>query len=329
MSIVSVRQRGRDSTAGRGGASVLNDASPPPLPTRRPLDLRAAVLVLGLCVIWGLQPVVMKSIATDITAAMQLAIRFSGASLFFGIWLLTREGLKTFGDGTLPSGMLLGLMFTLEFLLLAEALNHTTASHAIVFLYSAPIFTALGLQFLPEERMRRLQWAGIAVAFLGIIIAFLGHSGRTVTELVRGDLFALLAGVAWGLSNVVLRRGRVGNGSTAKTVFYQVSVAAILMLSFCAISGQLGVVASPRVVLALVYHTVGVAITSYLVWFWLLRRYLTSRLMLLSLLTPLFGVVFGALLLGDPINLRFGVGSVLVLGGILAVNARQLLQRGS
>jgi drug/metabolite transporter (DMT)-like permease len=304
------------------------NATASPSPTRQPLDLRAAVLVLGLCVIWGLQPVVIKAIAADISSAMQLAIRFSGATVFFGVWLLVREGPRTFRDGSLPSGLLLGLMFTLEFLLLAEGLNHTTASHAIVFLYSAPIFTALGLQFLPEERLRRVQWAGIAVAFLGIVIAFLGRSGRSVAELLRGDLFALLAGMGWGLSNVVLRRGRVGNSSTAKTVFYQVSVAATLMLSFCALTGQMHVDWSARVAVALVYHTAGIAISSYLVWFWLLRHYLTSRLMLLSLLTPLFGVVFGALLLGDPINLRFGLGSILVLTGILAVNARQLLQRG-
>jgi drug/metabolite transporter (DMT)-like permease len=63
------------------------------------------------------------------------------------------------------------------------------------------------------------------------------------------------------------------------------------------------------------------------VWFWLLRHYFTSRLMLLSLMTPLFGVVFGALLLKDPIELRFALGAALVLAGILVVNAKQLRQR--
>jgi drug/metabolite transporter (DMT)-like permease len=49
--------------------------------------------------------------------------------------------------------------------------------------------------------------------------------------------------------------------------------------------------------------------------------------MLLSLMTPLFGVVFGALLLKDPIELRFALGASLVLAGILVVNARQLRKR--
>ncbi len=58
----------------------------------------------------------------------------------------------------------------------------------VVFLYTAPIFTALGLQFLPEERLSRLQWAGIAIAFMGIVIAFFGFSNRPALELIIGDL---------------------------------------------------------------------------------------------------------------------------------------------
>jgi drug/metabolite transporter (DMT)-like permease len=49
--------------------------------------------------------------------------------------------------------------------------------------------------------------------------------------------------------------------------------------------------------------------------------------MLLSLLTPLFGVAFGAALLGDPIELRFSLGALLVLTGVLIVNLRLILQR--
>jgi drug/metabolite transporter (DMT)-like permease len=80
-------------------------------------------------------------------------------------------------------------------------------------------------------------------------------------------------------------------------------------------------------VLSLVFQTLIIAIASYLAWFWLLRRYLTSRLMLLSLLTPIFGVLFGAALLGDPVDLRFGLGALLVLMGVLIVNLQLIWRR--
>jgi drug/metabolite transporter (DMT)-like permease len=294
---------------------------------RRPLDLRAATLVITLCVVWGFQQVAMKGVAAQAAPVMQLAIRFGGASIFFGMWVIFREGRRAFSDGSLRSGLLLGLMFSLEFVFAGQALAHTTAAHSVVFLYTAPIFTALGLQFLPEERLSRLQWAGIAIAFMGIVIAFFGFSNRPAVDLLTGDLLALLGGVSWGLSNVVLRRGRVGGAATTKTVLYQVATAAIVLGTFAAMTGQTQVDLTTTTILSLAFQTLIVAISSYLVWFWLLRRYLTSRLMLLSLLTPLFGVMFGAALLGEPVDLRFALGAVLVLMGVLFVNLQLILRR--
>ena len=269
----------------------------------------------------------MKGVAAQAAPVMQLAIRFGGASIFSGMWVIFREGRRAFSDGSLRSCLLLGLMFSLEFVFAGQALAHTTAAHSVVFLYTAPIFTALGLQFLPEERLSRLQWAGIAIAFLGIVIAFFGFSNRPAVDLLTGDLLALLGGVSWGLSNVVLRRGRIGGAATTKTVLYQVATAAIVLGTFAAMTGQTEVELTTATILSLAFQTLIVAISSYLVWFWLLRRYLTSRLMLLSLLTPLFGVMFGAALLGEPVDLRFALGAVLVLMGVLFVNLQLILKR--
>jgi len=301
--------------------------SVPAIPDRRPLDLRALALVVLLCLVWGFQQVALKGVAANAAPVMQLALRFGGAAIFFGLWVLWREGRGAFSDGTLPSGLLLGLMFSLEFIFAGEALLHTTAAHSVVFLYTAPIFTALGLQFLPEERLNRWQWTGIGIAFCGIVVAFLGVGGRSISELVTGDALALLGGVCWGFSTVVLRRGRVGSAATAKTVLYQVAIAALVLGGFTVATGQTTIEWSPLTLLSIVFQTAIIAIGSYLVWFWLMRRYLTSRLMLLSLLTPLFGVLFGAWLLGDPIDANFALGAALVLAGVVVVNLRVLWRR--
>ena len=302
-------------------------ASDSAAPVRRPLDLRAVSLVLLLCLIWGFQQVAMKGVAADMAPLMQLAVRFAAASLFFGIWVLIREGRRTLLDGTLGSGLLLGLLFSLEFIFMGQSLLHTTAAHTIVFLYTAPIFTALGLQVLPEERLGRFEWVGIGVAFVGIAVAFLEFGGRSAVELLVGDVLALLAGVSWGFSNVVLRRGRVGSASTAKTVLYQVATAAILLGISAATTGQTAFTPSTLLIATLLFQTLIISVASYVVWFWLLRHYLTSRLMLLSLLTPLFGVMFGAALLGDPVSLRFALGAALVLTGVVFVNLQVMLKR--
>ncbi len=301
----------------------MSAASPaaPPIPVRKPIDLRAVLIMLGLCLVWGFQQVAMKKVAADITPIMQLMLRFGFASLFFAGVVLVREGRRAFADGSLPSGIVLGLCFSLEFILVGESLNYTSAAHSVVFLYSSPIFTALGVQFLPGEQLNARQWGGILVSFAGIAVAFLGGGTHGAPGLLRGDLLALLAGVAWGVSNVALRRGRIGSASAAKTVLCQVGTATLLLWAYALLRHQDHAVASAAAVASIAFQTIVISISSYLVWFWMLRRYLTSRLMLISFLTPLFGVLFGASLLGEPVAVNFALGAALVLAGILVVNA--------
>ena len=283
--------------------------------------------MLSLCLIWGVQQVVMKSIAADITPLAQLAVRFTGAALVFGILVLRQEGLRGFSDGTLPSGLGLGLLFSGEFIAVGLAVTHTSASHATVFLYSAPIFTALGVQIFPEERLSIGQWMGVALAFVGIAVAFLGYTSRPVAEMIKGDLIALLAGALWGGSNVWLRRTRVGSAATFKTVFYQVTIGSAAIWTYAFLTGAAGAKWTPTVIVAMMYQTFGIAVLSYLTWFWLLKHYLTSRLMLFSLMTPLLAVLAGWYWLDEVIDPRFALGTALVLAGILGVNARQIFQR--
>lgn len=295
-------------------------------PSRRPLDGLAYWLMLLLCVTWGFQQVAVKLTAQDMPPVLQLATRFAGSALVFAVLVGWRERGRVFADGTLRSGLLVGGLFALEFLFVAESLKYTTAAHAIVFLYTAPVFAALGLQFLPEERLAPVQWAGIGLAIVGIALAFLNYAGRPDATLFLGDGLGLAAGIVWGASTVALRRSKLAGAMATKTVAYQVSIAALLLGLYAGATGQWHATATPRLVASLVFQTLGIAVLSYLGWFWLLRHYLTSRLMLLALMTPLFGVVLGAVVLKDPIDARFALGSLLVLGGIVIVNGFELLK---
>lgn len=294
--------------------------------TRQRLDLFAYALMVVLCVAWGFQQVAIKMTAADLAPPAQLAIRFAGASIIFLVLVLAREGRAAFADGTLVAGVKVGVLFAMEFLLVGEALKFTTAAHAVVFLYTAPVFSALGLQILPEERLSAVQWIGIGFALAGIAFAFLGRGTEVGSSPLIGDAMALLGGVMWGLSTVVLRRSKLAGAIAAKTVAYQVIVAAILIGAYAIASGQAHMHVTPRLIANLVFQTLGIAVLSYLGWFWLLRHYLTSRLMLMALMTPIFGVVFGEMLLHETVNWQFIVGTLLVLGGIAVVNGVELLK---
>ena len=73
---------------------------------------------------------------------------------------------------------------------------------------------------------------------------------------------------------------------------------------------------------SLFFQVVIVTFASYLLWFWLIRHYPATKLASFTLLTPVFGLVLGALLLGEPITLRLVVAAAAVGFGILVVNRR-------
>lgn len=295
-------------------------------PTRLPLDPFACGLMLLLCIVWGFQQVSIKLVEQDVAPVLQLAIRSGIAALVLGAITLWREGRGAFGDGTLLPGLGVGLLFTLEFFCISEGLVRTSASHIAVFLYTAPIFAALGLHLiLPEERLSPVQWLGVLVAFGGIALAFLGKPGNAAGSLF-GDALGICAAVAWGATTVLIRGSSLSEAAPVKTLFYQLGVAGVVLLAVAAATGRLGLIPSDRALLSLGFQVVVVALISYLGWFWLLRRYLTSRLSMLSFMTPLFGVGFGVLVLGEPLDSSFIFGGLLVLGGLLLVTGAELLR---
>lgn len=165
--------------------------------------------------------------------------------------------------------------------------------------------------------------AGMALAFAdGFTHAHAGSQSSTLAG-VTGDALGVLAGVAWAATTVVVRATRLAQSSASKTLFYQLAVSAVALLALAAGLGQVkAATMTPMALLSLGYQAVVVAFVSYLVWFWLLTRYIASRLSVFSFLTPLFGVAFGVLLLHEPVGLRFALAAALVLSGILLVNLR-------
>lgn len=294
--------------------------------TRRHLDLFAVSVLSLICLGWGFQQIAIKLAADDIAPTLQIGLRSGFAALVLLALMWRSEGRGLFSDGTLKAGLVVGLMFAVEFLFVGEALARTSASHVVVFLYTSPIFTALGMHFLrPEERLGRSQWSGIALAFFGICLAFLG--GNTPTGSLLGDSFALIAGAIWGFTTVVVRGSRLSEASAVKTLFYQMAGTAVLLVSAAFMMGNGSMNWTPETTVNMAFQAVLIALASYLTWFWLLRRYLASRMATFVFITPLLGVVFGVLILDEVLTLNFILGGLLVLTGIFLVSVRDLLNR--
>jgi drug/metabolite transporter (DMT)-like permease len=290
--------------------------------SRRPhLDPAAAGLLLVLCAVWGGGQVAIKIANAGISPLVQAGLRSAGAALLLWGWSALRGIRLLERDGRGGYGLAIATLFALEFVCIYWGFTYTTASRGVLFIYAAPFVVALGAHFLlPQEPLGPAKVAGLACAFGGLGLAFADGFRLPTGQELLGDSLELAGAVFWGATTLTIKRW--GHGVSAhRTLFYQLAGSAVLLLALGTVIGEPGVTApTPRVLLALVYQTVVVAFASYLAWFALLGRYPASHLAAFTFWTPLFGVLAGWLLLGDPVTPALALAMGLVAGGIYLVN---------
>lgn len=196
-----------------------------------------------------------------------------------------------------------------------------------VFLYTAPLFSALGLHFLiRQERLSPVQWLGMLIAFGGVVLAISGMAeGSGDAARLKGDLYGLLAGIAWGGSTLVIRTSRLAECPAKQTLLFQLTGACVLLSLLAIALGNLHVALSRVAWSSLLFQTVIVSFFSYLIWFSLLRRYQASSLGILTFMTPVFGILAGVVMLGEPLQIEFVLGAVLIVLGLIVVSCSYLI----
>lgn len=298
---------------------------------RQNIDAKAAVILTAICMIWGMQQIVMKLAAPDVPPVLQVGLRSAVGALPL-IVFIRLKGRPVFPrDGSLGAGVIFGIIYGVQFYLICEGLLRTSAAHGAIFIYTSPLFTAVGLHFfLPQERLSRAQWCGLAAAFAGIVIAFAGGSPlppELRRSVLLGDLLCLAGGFLWGSSTIFLRRSSLAEATAAHTALYQLLGGAAVLLSLALLTGEDYFRFTPLALGSMAFHVLLVACGGMVAWLWLLCKYLAAPLSALTFMTPVFGVLFGVMILGEKLDGNFVLGSLLILAGLLLVTAWPWLRR--
>jgi drug/metabolite transporter (DMT)-like permease len=290
------------------------------------LDALAVTLLLASCLFWGFQQILIKTTVPEVPPLWQAALRFAGATLLLWLWCVWRKVKLFERDGTLQAGLLAGALFAGEFTCIYLGLRDTAASRLTVFLYTSPFVVALLLpRLVPSEKLRTVQWVGLVIAFAAVAVAFSeGFTGDSTPRQLRGDALGLAAGILWGLTTLVIRSSKLATASAEKTLFYQVAVTAAVapLLSF-ALGENWSLDYSAYAWTSLALQTVIGAFASYLAWMWMLRHYPATQLSSFTFLAPLFALVFGVVLLDEPLTLQLVIALSAVAAGIVLVNRRK------
>ena len=289
--------------------------------TSRPLDAVGAAIMVALTLSWGMNQVSIKLALPDIPPVIQATVRSIVAVLVIVLWARMRGVSLTIRDGTLAGGLIAGVLFGVEFLLIFPGLTLTAASRASLFIYTAPFFVALGSTLLLGERLRAVQWLGMLCSFAGLTVAFgLPDVARDGRQFI-GDIMMVGAGAAWGATTVVIKATKLRSAPAEKVLAYQLVVSVpMLALAVLLMGERMTAMPSAWSLGWLAYQTLWVVCTTYAVWFAMVQRYSASRLSAFTFLTPLFGVATGHFVLGEPISWSFALAVALVIGGLILVN---------
>ena len=288
---------------------------------RQPLDASAIATMVLLTSIWGFTQVAIKLAADDVSVVMQAGLRSTISLVLLFIWARWR-GTPLFNrDGTWWPGLAAGALYAGEFFFVYAGLAHTSASRMVVFVYLAPVLTAVGVHlFVKGEQLAGYQWAGVLLGFAGIAVAF-GDGLFSSPGSMLGDAFGVIGAFFWAATTVVIRTTALSQASASKTLLYQIGIAALFLPFISVLVGEPGIVAvTTTAVASIAFQGIVVSFASHLAWFWLLTRFLAGRLAAFSSLAPLFGVLAGVMVLGEPLRAQFAFAAALVIAGIYLVN---------
>ena len=287
----------------------------------RPLSPGAVALMLMLCLSWGFNQIAVKLVLPDIPPMLQALTRSVGALpvlLIIG-WV---RGVRLFErDGTLWPGVIAGVIFGIEFVLIYRGLLLTSASRAAVFLYTAPFFVALGSYLFLGERLRASQWGGLALSFAGVALAIGVPQANVDANVLLGDLLIVGGGALWAVTTLLVKATALIKAPAEKGLGYQVAVS-IPILGFAAWSTGESIAHVPHALsLALLaYQAFWVVGLTFTLWFALVKTYSASKLSAFTFITPLFGVVAAYVIMHDTLTPVFGVAALLVILGLYLVN---------
>jgi drug/metabolite transporter (DMT)-like permease len=287
----------------------------------RPLSAGAVALMLILCLSWGFNQIAVKLALPDIPPMLQAMIRSAGA-LPLLLLIARLRGVKMFAsDGTLGAGLFAGLLFGLEFVLIFQGLLLTSASRAVVFLYTAPFFVALGSYQFLGERLRASQWGGLALSFGGVALAIGVPQPDVDAKVLLGDLMIVGGGALWAATTLVVKATRLLYAPPEKALGYQVALSIPILGLAAWISGEtITRLPGPLALSLMAYQAFWVVGLTFLLWFGLVKTYSASKLSAFTFITPLFGVAASYFIMHDTLTLAFGAAAVLVIAGLYLVN---------
>jgi drug/metabolite transporter (DMT)-like permease len=290
------------------------------------LDVKALILLFVITLVWGINHPTIKYVNQGIAPVFASALRSIIASLCGVIYCLWKKEKIFHTDINLLHGVVVGLLFGLEFACIYIGLLYTDAARSIIFLYTSPFIVTVGAHFfLKGDRLTSLKTLGLVAAFMGVVLVFQGRPAAAKSTMFIGDILEIIAASLWAATTLYIKRFMAGKVQPIHTFLYQLVFSIPILLAVSLILEPRWIIMlNPSIVGAILFQSVIVAFITYLVWFKLIHGYSVSRLSAFTFLTPIFGVLAGVIFLDEEFTFSLMTGLPLVCAGIFLVNWKRI-----
>lgn len=288
------------------------------------VDGFGATVLIAFSMLMGINQVMIKLVNAGLQPVFQAGLRSACAAvLILAFALLTRKRLSI-TDGSLVPGVICGVFFACEFLILFQALDYTSVARASVFFYTMPFWVAVAAHFLiPGERLTPVRFAGLALAIAGVAWALLQNESPASDYAFIGDMACLVGAMFWAGIALLARTTSLSKSVPVMQLLYQVTVSGVVLLALAPLFGDLFRAPTPAIWGMFAFQVIVVVCVGFLSWFWILSIYPASDMASFGFLSPVFGVFFGWLILGEALSVSVVGGLILVSVGIVLINKKQ------
>ncbi len=296
------------------------------MPRKDRLDGFGLFALLAVQLLFACNQIIVKMVNEGLQPVFFAGLRSALAVGFVALWLWLRGRPPRLQRSTVKAGVLIGCLFSAEFIFLFQALDLTTVGRTSVIFYSMPVWLALMAHFgLPGERISATNAVGLMLAFAGTAWAILDRNAGGAGSLA-GDLCALGAAVAWAATAYVARKPTMARVGPEMQLFWMVLVSTPVLLAVSPFFGPLIRDLQPQHLVLLVVQASLVVAGGFIAWLWLLAAYPAATVASFSFLTPIFGLFLGAIVFSEPLDSALLGAMALVTSGIVLINRKKPTQ---
>lgn len=288
------------------------------------IDAIGAVILLGFSFLMGLNQVMIKLVNAGFSPVFQAGLRSACALVPVLLFAYVMRRKLTMRDGSLLPGLFSGTLFAVEFMLLFTALEYTAVSRASIFMYTMPVWVAIGAHFLiPGERLTVRRGIGLVLAVVGVGVALLDEPPSWTPNAFLGDMMCIAGAMCWAGIALTARTTKLSRSSAEMQLTYQLIVSAPILLAVALYVGDPIREPTAAILGIFAFQVIVVVGIGFLSWFAILRIYPASDMTSFSFLAPLFGVLASWIILDEKLSLSILLALALVGAGIFLISWRR------